>query len=431
MNRLRTLVRAATAVLFVAIFALSSAAKVAAQAPVDTEVRTAYDQNMAMLKTMAGDMKEDERKTKMLAFQDAMRKLAEKYEARSGELSTAHLDLARAYLHLADPAKVESHILAFLQKCPQSPDVEEARMLLADAYGSMNRNDEAATIYEQVLAANPKGDKAPFAHFLLGKSKLFGLDYDAAIAEFKFVRANYADHKVYADAAMLLVNALENSGKADEARALIGELLAANKDAPDLQRRSAVLEKYGKEAPDLVNVQKWIGSEGSNLTRLRGRVVVLCFFANMYVNCTRELQVLSDLDKEFANQGVTFWGITKTYKFKADAKEANTWTFDQEAEWLAKYRENPGFVLARELRAPKPTKEDEKKNWESLAQPITIPIALSTGFDNHKAYDVRGVPYVVVVDKAGKIRFIQEGAGSKDDFPHRALKRVVQRLNAE
>lgn len=398
-----------------------------AQTDADKQIRTDYEAAMGKISTASGEMKDDERKAKMLEFQQTMRAFIDKWKPRAAELSVGLLDLARGYMTIAEPDNVESNLKKFLEKTPTGADAEEARMLLADAVTSLGRHEEAAALYEKVIADKPAGDRAPFAHFLLGKSYVFQLKFDKAIEKFLFVREQYKDHKVVPDAEMQLISAYDQSGRGDDARNLTEALLAKNKDAPELQRLSRVLSLYGKEAPELKDVVKWVGVEGSNISRLRGRVVVLCFFTNFYIPCVRELQVLSDMEAELRDQGVTFWGITKTYKVKPEGEKGMT--VEQEAQWLQKFRENPQFVVMRELKAPKPKTDEEKKNWESLSTPIATSFALCSSFENHKAYQVRGVPFLVVIDKAGKVRFCQEGGGgTKDDFPHRVLRRRIMDL---
>lgn len=405
-----------------------------AQNDADKAIRADYDATMKILESISADANDEEKRAKMSEFQQAVRAFVDKHKAKSAELTVGHYDLARAYIHIADPEAVVAEIGAFMKACPGHADTEDALMLLGDSYRAANKTTEALALYQAFIKDYPKSDKIPFARLGLATALLFNLDFDGAINEFTGLRAAFPEHQVNGDAALQLVEAYVDSGRAEEAKAMVKALLEQQKDAPELQRLDRVLHRYGTKAPDLVGIEKWVGAQGANVSRLQGRVVVLCFFTNWSLHCTRELVLLSELEQQFGAQGLTVWGVTKAYKQKKEG-QASGLTLDEEAAWLGRYRDNPRFVLQKELGVS--TKDAEKKDlpeaaeWKEYERPISVSFALGTNFDNHKAYDVRGVPYLIVIDKKGVIRYIREGGSVRGGFPNRVLSKIVQRLLAE
>jgi TolA-binding protein len=412
------------------VVGLALSGVVAAQNDLDKAVRTDYDAVMAIFKSVPKDAEDEAVRAKMTEFQTANQNLIEKYQPRFGELTSGHFDVGRVYINLADPESAQKHIKLFLEKAPQHQDTEEALLILGETHRALKDWGSAIKTFESFITERPKSERLPAAYLALATSHLLNLDYDAAIKNYKVVLERYPEHQLAADASMQITDALINSGRIDEARAHVAELLKKQKDAPELLRREKVLARIGTTAPDLVGIERWVGVQGANVSSVRGRVLVLCFFTNWSMHCTRELQILSGLEAEMGAEGLTVWGVTKTYKQKKDATSKGL-TLDEEVQWLDRYRKNPRFVLQRELGIPAEKTNEDAENWKEFEQPITVSFALGATFDNHKAYDVRGVPYVVVIDKAGKIRFTREGGSTVASFPAEALRGVVRRLLSE
>ncbi|MEZ6197919.1 MAG: tetratricopeptide repeat protein [Planctomycetota bacterium] len=395
------------------------------ETPLDVEVRAAYGTVEKAREAMAGEVEDEERRGLMESYRRACLDFVGRYEGRADSLTVGRYDLARAYVDLQEPAKAAKHLEAFLSAAPTHAEADRARLFLGDCYRSMSRLEDARKLYADFAARSKNAELLPFAKLGLATSLYLDLRFDEAIAAYGAVMKEFPEHQVAGDAAFQLTDALVNGGKYEEARRHLATLLEEAKDAPELLERQKILALLGQPFRELEGVKRWIGAEDSSIERQGGRVVVLCFFMNNNIPSTQVLQFLSELDRSTTGQPVTFWGVTKAYK----AGRHPDWSLDTEAKWLKRYRADPRFVLQRELRAA--PKSEEEEFWKDLEKPITIPIALAEGFENHRAYEVRGVPCVVVIDRAGKIRMIEQGGQPVGGFQTRLISQTVRRLAAE
>ena len=215
------------------------------------------------------------------------------------------------------------------------------------------------------------------------------------------------------------------AGRYDDARALGDRIAVEVPDAPELEYRRAVLAKLGTPAIELEGVSAWSGVAGTSLDRMRGRVVALCFFMTKSIPCARTLEWLSRLESDMAGQGLTVWGLSKAYKSAKGAK-----TLDWETKYINRYRENPAAVIREELGLDESEVGDasDQQMWTELGRPIRSTIGLTQGFENHRAYLVRRVPCVVIIDKDGKIRLIIEAGQPEGGFQTRLIENMLRQL---
>ena len=395
-----------------------------AQTALDRQVRRDYEAVEKLLDGVSGDdVKDDVRRAAMGRFQTAAKTFVDKYEGQVARLGHGRFDLGRAYLHLARPQRAAAHLEAFLRAYPAHADATEATLILGDMYRATNRLGEATALYEKFISAHPSHTLLPEAYLGLATTHYFNLRPAAAVAAYDHLLARYPDHRSAADAAVQSIDALVDAGRADDARKRIDKLLIKEPEAPHLKDLKRVVRQIGRTAPDLRDVATWVGPIGSNVSRFRGRVLVLCFFANWSARCAWELQYLSRLQTDLETRGLTVWGVTKTYK--AGKKD---WTVAKEANWLQRYRQNPRDVLERELRSGAPSDAAAREKWEELSRPIRVPFALTTTSSTLRDYAVRGVPCIVVIDKQGRIQLMKEGGGPADGFQRRLIRRKVEEL---
>ena len=394
-----------------------------AQTATDQALAKDYAKIEETLAAMGGEMEDDDRLKRMEDFQAECRSFIDRYRSEVGKVKQGHFDLGRVYLHLAQPGDALSSFEQYIALYPQGAQAEECRLLIADSQRSLNRLGDAAESFTDFIARYPKSERIPFARLGLATCHLLELRFSEAINELEGLISAHADHNVAVDAELQLVEALVNAGRFAEARERVDRMLGRFPDAQELKRHKEVLELLGSEAPDLVDTAKWIGTPGSQVSRLRGNVVVLCFFVNWSIPSTRELQFLSDLQNRLRGSGAHIFGVTKTYKTKAG------WDVAKEGSWLNRYRENPRYVVEKELGARGQDGKDlANEVFEALEKKIELSFALNTSFDSHRAYKVRGVPWVVVIDKSGKVQVAKEGGSQDGGFQRRLIERRVRAL---
>ena len=168
---------------------------------------------------------------------------------------------------------------------------------------------------------------------------------------------------------------------------------AANQNSRQQQRRPALslqdcqtaalyggsgLEQCGA-APAFAGIQQWLNTPGGKpvtLAALKGKVVLVDFWAYSCINCQRELPHVEAWYKDYAADGLEVVGVhTPEYAFE----------------------HVPSNVAAGAQRLG-----------------LTFPVALDNSYDTWNAYDNQSWPAAYLIDATGQIRHISIGEG---DYP--------------
>ena len=146
-----------------------------------------------------------------------------------------------------------------------------------------------------------------------------------------------------------------------------------------LRRKQFQVKLQNEPAPEL-EIAEWIEQEPVKLADLRGRVVLLDFWATWCGPCIQAFPHLSEWHKKYGAQGLTILGVTHYYG-EGDGQDL---TPAAELEFIRNFKQRYklpyGFAVA----------DNEK---------------------THRAYYVTGLPTAVLIDRAGRIRFTQIGTG--------------------
>ena len=140
------------------------------------------------------------------------------------------------------------------------------------------------------------------------------------------------------------------------------------------------------------DVDAWVNGEGYTPEDLKGKVVLLDFFAVWCGPCISTFPHLRQWHDEFADQGLVILGVTRYYQFGWDE------------------------VAARPKREAELEPEKEREATEQFLKHYELkhPIAYMTHSDLQKHYYVSGIPHVVLIDRQGKIRLFRIGSGEKN-----------------
>jgi len=214
-------------------------------------------------------------------------------------------------------------------------------------------------------------------------------------------------------AGALLVGTLQGAGRRAEAVAVIQEMRARGLALASArlygQATSLLLsEGVGLDAPPAVeglepasppalNVAEWIDQQPVSLDTLRGRVVLIDFWATWCGPCRVTIPKLNALHRKYKDRGLVVLGLTD---FESGVEGGGESRAEQLA-YLRRYKRENGVAYG---------------------------FAVAETHDNNANYGVSSIPTAVLLDRRGRVRFITVSA---DDDEARALASMVEKLIEE
>lgn len=174
------------------------------------------------------------------------------------------------------------------------------------------------------------------------------------------------------------------------------KLIARRGTEEDLAKADPFFDLLGKPAPDIVAEFSFNG-ETKKLSDLKGKVVLVDFWAVWCGPCIATFPHLRDWNQEFKKQGLEIVGVTTYFKQLG---------FDKDTGKLKKLDEamTPGaehdmlkdFVGFHKLEHRMLTVTDD--TWKGFG----------------KDYRVRGIPHVALIDRKGIVRMVRVGASPQN-----------------
>lgn len=241
---------------------------------------------------------------------------------------------------------------------------------------------EARVLLEQMLAkarANPYQLK--FRTRVQLATLLAGLYL--ALDELQKARALISEESVFAREIYRLI---EMKGTAGQKRAATGDYV----QLCDLETKISLI---GQPAPE-ISIEKWINSEPLSLGALRGRVVLMEFWATWCRPCEEMIPTLGRLDDEHGASGLVIIALTRHYLAYQAADEEQM----REVELIQSYIDKHG---------------------------IKFPVGIAQDERAQELYGANGLPSLVLVDRRGIVRY-SYGSGEDDQF-----KRLLNKCLAE
>ena len=162
-----------------------------------------------------------------------------------------------------------------------------------------------------------------------------------------------------------------------------------------IQKNINLLSLEGKPMPFL-NVTEFIGPKPPPVAALRGKPVLLFFWAHWCGDCKGEVPILEKLKKEYGSQ-VAFLAPTQHYGYVAGGEDA---TRPVETKYIQEVR---------------------NKFYAGLAD---VPVPMSE--ENFKNYGSSTSPTLVLADRAGIVRMYHPGAMSEAEL-RAQLESVIKR----
>jgi thiol-disulfide isomerase/thioredoxin len=280
---------------------------------------------------------------------------------------------ARTALANGDFPRAEAAVKTDIAKRGASPEALEAMSWIARAYLGANKLDEAerfaSRTYELCMTARARHGIEASEHF------------QTALGAAIEVRARVMNAR----------------GDKREALAFLRDELAQYSQ-PELRERIQkninLLNLVGKPAPPL-GVSAFLGAKPPSLASLRGRPVLLFFWAHWCGDCKADAPVIARIREEFAGQGLAVIGPTQLYGYVAGGDDAPP---AQEREYIEQVREH---------------------YYDSLDG---MPIPLSG--ENFRIYGASTTPTLVLIDRAGIVRLYHPGSMTYEELAS-AVKRIA------
>jgi thiol-disulfide isomerase/thioredoxin len=190
------------------------------------------------------------------------------------------------------------------------------------------------------------------------------------------------------------------------------QVLAGLQKAIEVGKR--LLALIGKDAAPL-DVVAWVNGSPLTDADLKGKVVLLDFWAVWCGPCIATFPHLREWHEKYADKGLVIVGLTRYYGYVWDADQGRPTRFVAKPRPVQEPGSSPPAAAPDEPPA-KPSPAQEQEMLQKFAEQHQLHHRLAIQKDNvlPEYYAVTGIPHVVVIDREGKIRLIRVGSGDKN-----------------
>ena len=286
-------------------------------------------------------------------------------------------------IRLADRARMEIELAKALhgeKKFPEAADhaaeaYRAAKAVLMESGPSQRGLDETLDAAMQLFESRRAA----------GNEK----EADAALTDLRNTGASIGSASMYAYAVdKLIVHLIETGRKPLAMETYRSALLAAAKDLPakqsqdlairQLKSRELQFKLLGEAAPEFAPIDKWFPGSPRSVRSLRGKVVLLDFWATWCGPCFDAFPALAEWHQDYASDGLVILGMTRYYGIG----EGIALDEAAEIEFLKRFKKDQG---------------------------LPYDFVVSKGQATQFLYGATGLPTTVLIDRKGVIRYIESG----------------------
>lgn len=162
-----------------------------------------------------------------------------------------------------------------------------------------------------------------------------------------------------------------------------------------LRKREKHYKLLGDPAPELTDVDRWFPGEQKTLANLRGKVVLLDFWATWCVPCLEVFPHLIGWQQTYQKDGLEILGLTRYYGEARGVSVDNA----NEIEYLQNFKKT---------------------------QNLPYDFVVSKNTTNQINYGATSIPTTVLIDRKGVVRYIETGANREEE-----IQALIEKLLAE